>query len=159
MKSGELSGIFNNPRTPTNLKVKILKAFVLPVAIWGCETWSLVGSERASLDTWRNKKLRHCLGVTKLDHIRTKRRDPPENGPEHTEPAGGGKAAAVLRSRSAVSAEPVGAESTRKQRRSGSTGEGGNTNVENAGGARHATEGGDTAGRFRSQKVEGDGEK
>eukprot|EP00392_Amoebophrya_sp_AT5.2_P019064 g19775.t1 len=71
MKSGELSGIFNNPRTPTNLKVKILKAFVLPVAIWGCEAWSLVGSERASLDTWWNKKLRHCLGVTKLDHVRT----------------------------------------------------------------------------------------
>mmetsp|Transcript_24955 Transcript_24955/g.62763 ORF Transcript_24955/g.62763 Transcript_24955/m.62763 type:complete len:1031 (+) Transcript_24955:305-3397(+) len=70
-KYGELSGIFNNPRTPAKLKIKILKAFVLPVAVWGCESWSLVASERATLDTWWNKKLRHCLGVTKWDHIRT----------------------------------------------------------------------------------------
>eukprot|EP00391_Amoebophrya_sp_Ameob2_P001952 CAMPEP_0179007960 /NCGR_PEP_ID=MMETSP0795-20121207/15444_1 /TAXON_ID=88552 /ORGANISM="Amoebophrya sp., Strain Ameob2" /LENGTH=302 /DNA_ID=CAMNT_0020702979 /DNA_START=167 /DNA_END=1074 /DNA_ORIENTATION=- len=82
-------------------------------------------------------------------------KDPPENGPEHTEPAGGGKAAAVLRARSAVSAEPVGAESARVPRRSGGTGEGSNTNVENAAGARHAMEGGNTAGRFEPQKVEG----
>ena len=38
---------------------------------WGAETWTLNQQQEQELDTFWNKKLRHCLGVTKFDHMET----------------------------------------------------------------------------------------
>ena len=56
-----------NPR----LKCRALSAFVLPVATWACETWVQTQTTERALNTWYNKKLRRCLGVTKKNHIPT----------------------------------------------------------------------------------------
>ncbi|CAD7951557.1 unnamed protein product [Amoebophrya sp. A120] len=71
-KTGELSNVFSSKILTPRLKFKILCAFVYPVLAWGCETWCLRQSDENLLDTWWKKKLRHCLGVTKRDHVKTR---------------------------------------------------------------------------------------
>ncbi|CAD7931346.1 unnamed protein product, partial [Amoebophrya sp. A25] len=70
-KSGELSKVFAHRSISRELKLRILRVFVLPVALWGSEAWTLTSKTRAALDTWWRKKLRSCIGATKADHIRT----------------------------------------------------------------------------------------
>ncbi|CAD7975436.1 unnamed protein product [Amoebophrya sp. A25] len=70
-KSGELSRVFAQRNISRELKTRILRVFVLPVALWGSETWTLTNKTKAALDTWWHKKLRSCIGATKADHIRT----------------------------------------------------------------------------------------
>ncbi|CAD7955592.1 unnamed protein product, partial [Amoebophrya sp. A25] len=70
-KSGELSRVFAHKNTSRELKTRILRVFVLPVALWGSETWALTNRTGAALGIWWRKKLRSCIGATKADHIRT----------------------------------------------------------------------------------------
>ncbi|KAJ4441926.1 hypothetical protein ANN_11788 [Periplaneta americana] len=51
-----------------NLKVKIYKTFVLPVALYGCETWTLTLREEHGLRVFENKVLRKIFG-TKRDEV------------------------------------------------------------------------------------------
>jgi hypothetical protein len=45
-----------------NLKIKIYKTVVLPLVLYGCETWSLTLREEHSLRVFQNRLLRSIFG-------------------------------------------------------------------------------------------------
>jgi hypothetical protein len=51
-----------------NLKVKIYKTIILPVALYGCETWSLTLREEHRLRVFENRVLRRIF-VPKRDEV------------------------------------------------------------------------------------------
>jgi hypothetical protein len=46
------------------LKVKIYKTIILPVVLYGCETWSLALREEHRLRVFENRELRRIFGPT-----------------------------------------------------------------------------------------------
>jgi hypothetical protein len=48
-----------------NVKVKIYKTIILPVVLYGCETWSLMLREERRLRVFENRVLRRKFGPTK----------------------------------------------------------------------------------------------
>jgi hypothetical protein len=51
-----------------SLKVKIYKTIILPVVLYGCETWSLTLREEHRLRAFENRVLRRISG-RKSDHV------------------------------------------------------------------------------------------
>jgi hypothetical protein len=47
---------------PKNLKIKIYRTIILPVVLYGCETWSLTLREERRLRVYENKMLRGIFG-------------------------------------------------------------------------------------------------
>jgi hypothetical protein len=45
-----------------NLKIKIYKTVILPVVLYGCETWSLTSREEYRLRVFENRVLRKIFG-------------------------------------------------------------------------------------------------
>ena len=45
-----------------NLKIKIYRAIILPVVLYGCETWSLTLREERRLRVFENRVLRKVFG-------------------------------------------------------------------------------------------------
>jgi hypothetical protein len=45
-----------------NVKVKIYKTIILPVVLYGCETWSLILREKHRLRVFENRVLRRIFG-------------------------------------------------------------------------------------------------
>jgi hypothetical protein len=45
-----------------NLKIKIYKTVILPVVLYGCETWSLTLREEHRLRVFENRELRRIFG-------------------------------------------------------------------------------------------------
>jgi hypothetical protein len=45
-----------------NLKIKIYKTVILPVVLYGCETWSLTLREEHRLRVFENRVLRRIFG-------------------------------------------------------------------------------------------------
>jgi hypothetical protein len=45
-----------------NLKIKIYKTVILPVMLYGCETWSLTLREEHRLRVFENRVLRRIFG-------------------------------------------------------------------------------------------------
>jgi hypothetical protein len=45
-----------------NLKIRIYKTIILPVVLYGCETWSLTVSEEHRLRVFENRVLRRIFG-------------------------------------------------------------------------------------------------
>jgi hypothetical protein len=45
-----------------NLKIKIYKTIILPVVLYGCETWSLTFREEHILRVFENRVLRRIFG-------------------------------------------------------------------------------------------------
>jgi hypothetical protein len=45
-----------------NLKIRIYKAVILPVVLYGCETWSLTLREEHRLRVFENRVLRRVFG-------------------------------------------------------------------------------------------------
>jgi len=52
-----------------NLKIKIHRTIILPVVLYGCETWSLTLREEHRLRVFENRVLRRAFG-TKRDEVR-----------------------------------------------------------------------------------------
>jgi hypothetical protein len=48
-----------------NLKIRIYKTIILPVVLYGCETWSLTLREEHRLRVFENKVLRRTFGLTR----------------------------------------------------------------------------------------------
>jgi hypothetical protein len=62
------SKIFLSPRLiPKNLKIKIYKTVILPVVLYGCETWSLTLGEEHRLRVFENRVLRKIFGPKRED--------------------------------------------------------------------------------------------
>jgi hypothetical protein len=51
-----------------NIKIRIYKTIILPVALYGCETWSLTLREEHRLRVFKNRVLRRIFG-TKRDEM------------------------------------------------------------------------------------------
>jgi len=47
---------------PKNLKIKLYRTIILPVVLYGCETWSLTLREEMKLRVFDNKVLRRIFG-------------------------------------------------------------------------------------------------
>jgi hypothetical protein len=47
---------------PKNVKVKIYRAIILPVVLYGCENWSLTLREECRLRVFENRVLRRIFG-------------------------------------------------------------------------------------------------
>jgi hypothetical protein len=47
---------------PKNLKIRIYKTIILPVVLYGCETWSLTFREEHRLRVFENRVLRRIFG-------------------------------------------------------------------------------------------------
>ena len=45
-----------------NIKIKIYRTVILPVVLYGCETWSLILREERGLRVFENRVLRRILG-------------------------------------------------------------------------------------------------
>jgi hypothetical protein len=45
-----------------NVKIKIYRTIILPVVLYGCETWSLTSREECRLRVFENKVLRRIFG-------------------------------------------------------------------------------------------------
>jgi len=56
-----------------NLKVKIYRTIILPVVLYGCETWSLTLWEEKKLRVFENMVLRRIFG-TRRDEVMGERR-------------------------------------------------------------------------------------
>ena len=52
-----------------NLKIKICGTIILPVVLYGCETWSLTLREECRLRVFENRMLRRIFGP-KRDEVR-----------------------------------------------------------------------------------------
>ena len=50
-----------------NLKIKIYRTIILPVVLYGCETWSLTLREERKLRVFENKVLRRIFGPRRDD--------------------------------------------------------------------------------------------
>ena len=48
-----------------NLKIKIYRTVILPVVLYGCETWSLILGEKRKLRVFENMVLRRIFGPRK----------------------------------------------------------------------------------------------
>jgi len=46
-----------------NLKIKIYRTIILPVVLYGCETWSLTLREERKLRVFENTVLRRIFGL------------------------------------------------------------------------------------------------
>jgi hypothetical protein len=47
---------------PKNVKIKIYKTIILPVVLYGCETWSLKLTEEHTLKVFEKRVLRRIFG-------------------------------------------------------------------------------------------------
>jgi len=54
--------LFSSRLLSKNLKIKIYRAIILPVVLYGCETWSLTLQEERKLRAFENKVLRKIFG-------------------------------------------------------------------------------------------------
>jgi hypothetical protein len=52
---------------PKNIKIRIYKTIILPVVLYGCETWSLTLREEHRLRVFENRVLRRIFGPKRDD--------------------------------------------------------------------------------------------
>jgi hypothetical protein len=57
-----VQSLFSSRLLSRNVKVKIYKTIILPVALYGCETWSLTIREEHRLRVFENRVLRRIFG-------------------------------------------------------------------------------------------------
>lgn len=54
-------------------KIRLFRALVIPVLLYGCETWTLNSALKARLDSFGTKCLRRIMGYTWRDHVSNQR--------------------------------------------------------------------------------------
>ena len=67
MKSGNacyhsVHNLLSSSLLPTDLKIMIYRTIILPVVLYGCETWSLTLREERRLRVFENRALRRIFG-------------------------------------------------------------------------------------------------
>ena len=67
LKSGNacyhsVQNLLSSSFLPKNLKIKIYRIIILPVVLYGCETWSLTLREERRLRVFENRVLRRIFG-------------------------------------------------------------------------------------------------
>jgi len=64
-----VQNILSSSLLSKNLKIKIHRTIILPVVLYGCETWSMTLREKRRLRVFENRVLRRILGP-KRDEVR-----------------------------------------------------------------------------------------
>jgi hypothetical protein len=57
-----VQNLLSSPLLSKNVKVRIYKTKILPVVLYGCETWSLTVGEEHKLRVFENRVLRRIFG-------------------------------------------------------------------------------------------------
>ena len=60
-----VQNLFSSSLVSKNLKIKIYRTIILPVVVYGCETWSLTLREERRLRVFENRVLRRVFGPKK----------------------------------------------------------------------------------------------
>ena len=60
-----MQSLFSSSLLTKNLKIKIYRIIILPVVLYGCETWSLTLREKCRLRAYENRGLRRIFGPRK----------------------------------------------------------------------------------------------
>ena len=68
----DLSKTWKGHGVSITTKMRLNRALIQPIAIYGCESWTLTASVEKKLLTYEMAALRSILGVRKLDKIRNK---------------------------------------------------------------------------------------
>jgi hypothetical protein len=63
-----IQNLLSSRLLPKNLKIRIYKTIILPVILYGCETWSLTLREEHRLRVFENRVLRRIFGP-KMDEV------------------------------------------------------------------------------------------
>jgi hypothetical protein len=66
--------IFSSRLLSKNTKIRVYRTVVLPVVLYGCETWSLTLSEEQRLRVFENRVLRRIFGPKRDEATREWRR-------------------------------------------------------------------------------------
>ena len=56
-----MQNLFTSRLLSKNLKIKIYRTIILPVVLYGCETWSLTRREKTKLRVFENMVLRRIF--------------------------------------------------------------------------------------------------
>ena len=57
-----MQNLLSSSLLPKNVKIKIHRTTILPVVLYGCETWSFTLSEERRLRVFENKVMRRIFG-------------------------------------------------------------------------------------------------
>ena len=60
-----MQNVLSSSLLSKNLKIKIYRTIILPVVLYGCETWSLTVGEERRLGVFENRVLRRIFGPKK----------------------------------------------------------------------------------------------
>ena len=63
-----MQNILSSSLLPKNLKIKLYRTTILPIVLYGCETWSLTLREECRLRVFEKRVLRRLFGP-KRDEI------------------------------------------------------------------------------------------
>jgi hypothetical protein len=66
-----VQNLLSSSLLPKSVKIKIHRTIILPVVLYGCETWSCTLKEDCRLRSFENRVLRRIFG-TKRDDVRGK---------------------------------------------------------------------------------------
>jgi hypothetical protein len=61
--------VFSSAVYSKHVKIKIFKTLILPVVLYGCETWSLILREEHRLRVFENRVLRRIFGPKRGEMI------------------------------------------------------------------------------------------
>lgn len=66
---GRLYRVWRSRRVRSRTKIRILDTCVLPVLLYGCESWCLSATTARRLDAYHRSCLRHILGIRWFHHV------------------------------------------------------------------------------------------
>ena len=64
-----LSHVWKDKNLTRAIKIRVMKALVFPIALYGCETWALGVADRRSLSAFEMWCWSKLLGVSWIDHV------------------------------------------------------------------------------------------
>ena len=66
-----MSNVWTNQDISRSLKIRIYRALILPIAIYGAESWTLRNTDTRRLESFEMRCLRTILGVNLMDRVRS----------------------------------------------------------------------------------------
>ena len=67
----KMKKIWNSKSTTRKTKLRLYKTLVVPVLLYGCETWKMNKGDNKAINVFHNKCLRRILKIQWQDHIST----------------------------------------------------------------------------------------
>ena len=67
-----LKNIWSSNSITRRTKLKLYRTLVMPVLLYGCETWKMNKGDNKAVDVFHNRCLRRILCIRWQDHVSTK---------------------------------------------------------------------------------------